>query len=85
MKLTMINALVMNTLMRMELFRSMDIRLTLRVNLYLTPGTSSHRIISSPREIIHTPAWAQKNLQRPMISPQMSMILNHTLKALITL
>lgn len=74
----MINTLMMSMLIRMELFRSMDIRGTLKVNLCLTPGA---RISHSPREITHTLAQAQKILQRQMIFPQMSMSLNHTNKA----
>lgn len=85
MKLTMINALLMSTLMRMEMLRSMDTRVTLKVNLCLKPGASSHKIISSPRENMHTPVSAQKNRRRPMISPQTSMSLTHTHRAPITL
>lgn len=77
MKLTTISTLMMSTLMRMELFRSMD---TLKVSLSIPPGT---RVIILLRAITHTLAWAQKNLQRQMISPQMNMSLNHILKATI--
>ena len=83
MRLTMINTLMMSTVMRMELLRSMDIEVNPKVSLCLMCGTSNHRTISSLREIIHTPAWAQENQQRPVIFPRTSMRLNNTLKMLI--
>lgn len=76
--MTMTMALVVTTLTRMVLYRSTVIRGILKV----TPGASSRRITSSHRDVVHTPVWAQKDLQKPMISPQMSMSLNRTLGAL---
>lgn len=78
MKLTMIKA-PMNTLMRMVRFNSMDISVILKLSLFLTPGTRSHRITSSPK-VIHT-AQEQKTPQKAMISPQMKHL---TLEVLMT-